>query len=330
MYEVLDVVGTNIDGYDTSGMQAVSRRCDDVPHPSASDHRPVSLRWFSKHRKKRRKNTAGVSDLIRTPIPLWLLQNNDFVSALDREVHQWLEKRSSGFEGLKEFTELVHDFAQTYLETHLVIAKTAAHRLEVTVAMMNTLRADRVNEQRVSRLCGRYPALQEIVILRTDLSTGRSTVSESTKAAVGQKCRELADEVIRERTREAEDAAKAVPAETKSIRGYEMSSELLRKMKALQKGKRQQIHEIWNPETGTFETMEEEMAEIIKAARRAVEVVQDEKIEKLEFLDFEKLEIEDSDSSDEEDEGEELLRDWGVNFSDCRTKLARHEVDHTF
>jgi len=32
-YEVLDVVGTNVDSYDQIAHQAMVKRCDDVPHP---------------------------------------------------------------------------------------------------------------------------------------------------------------------------------------------------------------------------------------------------------------------------------------------------------
>ena len=44
-YEVLDVVGTNNKGYATCDIQTSSRRCDDIPHPRASDHWPVAMKW---------------------------------------------------------------------------------------------------------------------------------------------------------------------------------------------------------------------------------------------------------------------------------------------
>ena len=50
-YEVLDVIGTNVDFYDQLAHQAMAKRCDDVPHPEASDHWPVSLEWrFLEHK----------------------------------------------------------------------------------------------------------------------------------------------------------------------------------------------------------------------------------------------------------------------------------------
>ena len=54
-YEVLDVVGTNVDSYDPLAHQAIATRCEDIPHPDASDHWSVSLKWRTMERKNRRR-----------------------------------------------------------------------------------------------------------------------------------------------------------------------------------------------------------------------------------------------------------------------------------
>ena len=58
-----------------------------------------------------------------------------------------------------------------------------------------------MDERRISRLCARDPDLLDIVVLRLDLMTGRSTVGEGVKEALAARCREMAEEVLRERTK---------------------------------------------------------------------------------------------------------------------------------
>ena len=207
--------------------------------------------------------------MLRRPIPIWLVKETDFLDVLDREVKAWQETRKRGFEGLKEFTDLAYAFAQDYLKQHTVRARTPEHQLEVAAAMLNTLGADRINEARVSRLCERDPGLMDIIVLKLDLETGKSTVGDQTKAAITARCRELAEEVIRERTKEAV----AGPDETKPMQGFDLSSDLLRKMKELQRGEKQPLRDLWDPDTKTYIYDEEAMADVIIQARQAVELV---------------------------------------------------------
>ena len=228
----------------------------------------------------------------------------------------WQETRKRGFEGLKEFTDLAYEFAQDYLKQHTVCARTPEHKLEAAAAMLNTLGEDRINEARVSKLCERDPGLMDIIVLQLDLETGTSTVGDQTKTALTARCRELAEEVIRERTKEAV----AGPDETKPMQGFDLSSDLLRKMKELQRGEKQPLRELWDPDTKTYIYDEEAMADVIIQARQAVELVHAEP------EIHEESEDGDSEEEDDADIGSDLLRDWRVDFSDCRTKLTRHEV----
>ena len=55
--------------------RSVVRRADSVPHPLASDHRPVALRWQSQQRLRRRQRWAHQETSSRScrPIPQWLM-----------------------------------------------------------------------------------------------------------------------------------------------------------------------------------------------------------------------------------------------------------------
>ena len=87
-YEVLDVVGTNVDSYDQIAHQAMAKRCDDVPHPAASDHWPVSLEWRSLERRQHQRKRARTANvLVKRPIPVWLLDDEAFLEQVD----DWVE-----------------------------------------------------------------------------------------------------------------------------------------------------------------------------------------------------------------------------------------------
>ena len=153
-YEVLDVVGTNVDCYDQLAHQAIAKRCDDVPHPEASDHWPVSLEWRPLARRQPQKKRArNANALVKRPIPLWLLEDDIFLEQVDVWVEQWGKDRSSGFRASLEYTGTIHSMAQDYILNNVIRARTPEHKLEVALAMRSTLAQDPLNEARISRLC---------------------------------------------------------------------------------------------------------------------------------------------------------------------------------
>ena len=133
-YEVLDVVGTNVDCYDSLAHQANATRCEEIPHPDASDHWPVSLKWKPLERRNKRKQ-AETPGMVKRPIPIWLLEDEDFLATVDIWMEEWMKERPPGFRAIVEYTETVHTMAQEHLNNYTVQAKTAAHKLEVALAM---------------------------------------------------------------------------------------------------------------------------------------------------------------------------------------------------
>ena len=74
--EFIDVVGSNRKFYSPGALRSSARRGDDLPHPRASDHWPVGLRWSGV--KTRRKPQDSSDDIVQRPIPAWLLGNLEF------------------------------------------------------------------------------------------------------------------------------------------------------------------------------------------------------------------------------------------------------------
>ena len=123
--------------------------------------------------------------------------------------------------------------AQDHLKNFTVRAKTAAHRLEVALSMQSALGRAELDERRISRLCARDPDLLDIVVLRLDLMTRRSTVGEDVKEVLAARYRALAEEVLRERTKVEEGGAEEKD-EGDALRGNSLTSETIRKLKQLQ------------------------------------------------------------------------------------------------
>ena len=132
----------------------MAKRCDDVPHPEASDHWPVFLEWRSLERKQHQRNRArNANGLVKRPIPHWLLEDETFLEQVDAWVEQWGKDRSSGFRASLEDTGTIHSMAQDYILNNVIRARTPEHKLEVALAMRSTLAQDPLNEARISRLC---------------------------------------------------------------------------------------------------------------------------------------------------------------------------------
>ena len=93
-----------------------------------------------------------------------------------------------------------------------------------------------------------------------------------------------------------------------------MTSETIRQLKQLQQRKRITLSELWDEEKNAFVSDEDEMAETIKAARR-----------RLEHTQYQPQEQDDGEAEPEPDK--ELLEGCGADFSKCRTRLERREVE---
>ena len=146
---MLDAVGTNSRAEEQLSADPVCKRCDDIPFPEASDHRPVSLQWRSRPQKRRRRVSC---DLISRPIPNWLTCDEAFVQHMDGWLNQWWHTRPRGFDGVDDFAKNVHLLAINYMKEHVIFAKTVEHRLETCVAAIQLLEAETLSEVRLSRL----------------------------------------------------------------------------------------------------------------------------------------------------------------------------------
>ena len=225
-----------------------------------------------------------------------------------------MKERPPGFRAIVEYTEKVHTMAQEYIKNFTVRAKTAAHKLEVALAMQSAIGRDELDERRISRLCARDPDLLDIVVLRLDLVTGLSTVGKGLKEAIAARCREMAEEVLREKTKVEEKGGEEEKDEGDTTKGYSLTSETIRKLKQLQQRKRITLTELWDEDKNIFVSDEDEMAETIKAARRRLEHTQSQTQEQ-----------DDGEAEPEPDKA--LLEGWGADFSKCRTRLERREIE---
>ena len=82
-YEVIDVVGSNRKFYSPGALRQYARRGDDMPHLRSSDHWPLGLRDSS-------------DDIVRRPIPVWLLENVEFQRVADECSIHGLKAGESG------------------------------------------------------------------------------------------------------------------------------------------------------------------------------------------------------------------------------------------
>ena len=134
---VLDVFTTNVDTTWEPLYVPVTERIPTSGRESM-DHSPIGLTWALARGTKRRSVRApqALSDVVRRPLPTWLLHDRTFSYLLSSSVDGWLLHRSPGGKGILEFTDLVYQLGMDFLRGHLVEAVTPRHRLEVTLKMM--------------------------------------------------------------------------------------------------------------------------------------------------------------------------------------------------
>ncbi len=130
------------DGY-ASEVQGYARRCDDVPFPEASDHYPIGLRWLESGSRRRRKSSEPC--ILKRPIPQWLIVNTDFIEEMDAWIDDWFVSRSHGVAGLLSFSGGVHSFASSYLSSHVIVAKTVRHKLDLALSALQLLKQSPIN-----------------------------------------------------------------------------------------------------------------------------------------------------------------------------------------
>ena len=132
---------------------------------------------------------------------------------------------------------------------------------------------------------------------------------------MAERCRKLAEEVLKERVKVTEGEPQEEKGEGGSLRGHTSNSETIHKLKILQQGKRVALNELWDVEKKQFVTGEDDMADTIKAARR-----------KLEHTDYMKAQAA-QEPEGEPEPGQNLLDEWTPDFSTCRHYLHRREVE---
>ena len=296
---MLDVVGTNHDPWSGPNLQAFSRRGDDVPHPRASDHWPVGLRWQEPRPKKRRPAT---SSQVKRAIPQWLFDNADFLAGLDEWFEAWCDDRPRGLQGLQSFTCEVHDRASSFMSSNVVQAKSAVHRLELALAALSLLKQRPLDERRLSRLCSADPQLANLIEIDVDLeSPGSFQVPQQAFELLSARCSEQADLAISEETASAQSAVHVAPG----LGGHQHCESTVQSLKRMKEGKPTACCELWDEERQVFTSDRQRMAEMIQAntmerqgTPRAYPLA-----------------------------GQELLELWQPDFSSCRTSLTLQEIE---
>ena len=205
---ILDVAGANVDRHGVGGWQAVSRRADWLPHPrTASDHRPVELRWVRKQwgRRGAGAQQPGERKVQRT-LPEWLFANQLSTEELMDTLEAWWQTRPQGGAALQEFAEITHATGTCFMKERIIEAQTTRHRLDVAIATLTHLqaRADgRISRERVDRYCTIYPRLTDcITFIISGNELGLCRVDESSVAEVRRVVEELTRELEEERAEE--------------------------------------------------------------------------------------------------------------------------------
>ena len=87
------------------------------------------------------------------------------------------------------------------METNVVEATTCEHKLDTALAVVRLLQQDVLHERRLARLLRVDVELKDIVILDVDLEQpGHQCVHQEVSELLRERCRQLAQEVIVERT----------------------------------------------------------------------------------------------------------------------------------
>ena len=304
VFSVLDVIATNLDDVAEPLYQATTQ-CLELTGSEALDHSPVSLRWVHKPRRRQRsaRHHGASSEIgaqaVRRPLPLWLLADPTFTHFLDQQVQAWITRRASGGLGLSEFVDLVYEVGTEYLRGHLIEAVTDTHRIQVTTRALqhlDTFADYRVHHASVERWCTIYPALRDLIMVVVDISTPGCCYSDHDSTA---RVREHLRILLAEQAETAKDPKGA--SETGSFLTQKMQSDLFRQLKQLRP--RAQNHDctsLWDPDTGQYCEDFDSMIRIIKDAA---------------------LHRQGTDRSDPS-VGDEFLRGWGVDMSNCRTEIA--------
>ena len=303
---VLDVVGSNVD----AAVYDCKPSCATLPTPDteATDHSPLGLRW-TPIRRHRRGGRRGAASHVRKPIPAWLLQDAAFCVHLDRVVHSWLSSRGVGGEGLLEFVDICYDTATKYLRGHLIEAVTTQHQLSVTLHLLREIQslgrqpnadgAVCIPFELLQRSFSIYPALKTLVEVTIDTVAG-------TVAIVISPLQQHASELLASLGASAAQTTSETTADTGSLLTQRWHSNLFRDLKeSLPKEHTPELQELLDPDTGQATADRDDMVRIIKDAA------------------FERQGVDSSDPT----AGEELLRDWGVDLSECRTLLLDVEVE---
>ena len=195
IYEVIDVVGSNRKFYSPGALRPSARRGDDMPHQRSSDHWPLGLRWSGARTKRQPRDSSD--DIVRRPIPVWLLENVEFQRVADECFDSWFESRGVGLNGLMSFVSTMYACATKFLSNDVVTAKSALHKREMALAAMRVLERHSIDERRLSRLCTADRDLAAIIELHVDLDDfGGTTVPVDVFEHLAERCHEQADAVI--------------------------------------------------------------------------------------------------------------------------------------
>ena len=303
---VLDVVGSNVDAvvYNCKPSSATIP----TPDSEAMDHSPLGLRWIPV-RLPRRSGRRGEARQVRKPLPVWLLQDAAFCVHLDRAVTAWLADRGVGGAGLLEFTDLCYATGTAYLRGHLIEAVSTQHQLSVTLNLLREIQAlgrppnsngeVQIPLDLLQRSFQIYPTLKSIVEITIDTVVGTVSIGV---APIQKHASALLTQLRESATLEPLDAN----ADTGSLLTQRWHSNLFRELKAsLPKAQSPELQELIDPDTGEATADPEDMVRIIKQAA------------------VERQGVDPSDPS----AGEQLLDDWGIDLSACRTQLRDVEVE---
>lgn len=286
-------------GYDPV-MYADWQCCTSVYNPIGrrpSDHKPVEIRFRLRTRPRRRNRNSR-----NCPIPSWMFRDEGFVDHWMSIVRDWGRGRSPGFEALGDFADMTRACATEWLREHVVEATCPQHKFELAMSMhMSARLRTHMSIKAASRKLRAYPQLRSLCEFGIDVAS--SSVRVLSTDALVEHIHSLATQTINEREREHPEQHDGVSAGA-TLKGSVLYPNAATDLKRILPTVRHRILELWSDVTQQYETDPHVVGHLIRSAgaERSGNVRGDTS------------------------RGNNLLQQWRVDLSNCRTHATETEV----
>ena len=304
--KVLDVAGTSLEGGRYVNFTAQSVVVPNMPYPHASDHQPVSLKFQDSRRAKPARERGAP----RIPFaPEWLLDDEAFSKDFLVEVESWRASRPNGLAGIESFNRMFVSAASTHLQTKHVLAKSPQHQFDILVALLARMQANEgyVSTRSLEKWLASYPQIGDVIEIFWDFDSDEG--QDSAVLVLGEhRLRDLMTQLLGQIVEDNEAANAAEENNEEVSSGSTQTSEPNSKVMDVAKGvlrtQMERISTLWDDHSQDYQTSRHKIASILKTTLRQRQGT----------------------DNGEPSEGQEFLRDWSCDLSECRQAITRAEM----